>query len=107
MPHLRRVYAIPLAVWRRCGLFFYYGIGNYFLFTKSCGVFRSACCSKKSWAGKLRIFAVGRKVLGLPKPYPPLEPPFPPSSTRYLIGGVQGVGGFGGKGGGGGVRLDL
>jgi len=30
-----------------CGLFFYYGIANYFLFTTPCGVFRSACCSRE------------------------------------------------------------
>jgi len=34
------------------GLMFNYGIGNYFLFTKPCGVFRSACCSTQNWVGR-------------------------------------------------------
>ena len=33
-------------------LMFHYGIGNYFLFTKPCGVFRSACCSTQKWVGQ-------------------------------------------------------
>ena len=50
--------------------------------------------------------AAERRVLGLPKPNPPLERPCPPSSIRYFAGGVPGVWGVRGEGGGGGVRLD-
>ena len=46
------VFVRKRAVWRRCGLFFYYGIENYFLFTKPCGVFRYACCSTQNWVGR-------------------------------------------------------
>jgi len=51
----------------------------------------------EKWAGRVRIVAAERRVLGLPKPHPPLERPFPPELIRYLSGGVPGVGGVRGR----------
>jgi hypothetical protein len=41
-------------------------------------------------AGIVRPSAAERRVLGLPKPNPPLERPFPPELIGYLIGGGEG-----------------
>jgi hypothetical protein len=57
-------------------------------------------------AGIVRPVAAERRVLGLPKPNPPLERPFlppPPESNRVLLrGGAGGRRGSGGKGAAGG-----
>jgi hypothetical protein len=53
----------------------------------------------KSRAGRVRPVAAERRVLGLPKPNPPLERPFPPEFNRVLYWGVPGDGGVrGGRG---------
>jgi hypothetical protein len=70
------------------------------------GILRYARCNTQSWAGIVRPAAAERRVLGLPKPHPPLERPFPPEFNKIpLRGGAGGWGGSGGKGAAGGCGL--
>jgi hypothetical protein len=47
----------------------------------------------KGRAGRVRLFVAERRILGLPKPHPPLERPFPPEFNRVLYGGGKGAAG--------------
>jgi len=81
-----------------------YGVfGEVSLFVSRGANYASLVVRRKNGWAVSGISAAERKVLGLPKPHPPLECPCPPSSTRYFCGGVPEVWGVRGEGDGGGV----
>ena len=95
MPHLRSLPPFRLRYGGKLGIKFHYGILS---LREECNIYISRVHTK-NLGGSYYAYSAERRVLGLPKPHPPLEPPFPPSSIRIPYWG--GAGGWGVRGEGG------